>query len=148
MRGTNLVLIRPDAPIEAIMRTPVATVTEDTSVVEIAEILAANDIGAVAVVRRDALIGVVSERDLVAQVAVRADLAVATAADVMSTDLLTVGPHESILAAAERANAALVRHLPVLDDRGLAVGFVSVRDLGTVLIAAAARQLAAGSAGA
>lgn len=141
MRGTNLALIGPDARVEVIMRTPVATVTEDATLVDVAEVLASNEIGAVAVARRNTVIGIVSERDLVAQIAHGVDTTIATAADVMSTDLLTVGPRETILSAAERANAALVRHLPVLDDRGAAVGFVSMRDLLTVLIAAAARQV-------
>lgn len=137
MSNANLAVIRPDSPIEAVMRAPIASVTEDSSLAEIAEILAGNEIGAVAVTRHGAVIGVVSERDLVAQIALRVDPDLTTAADVMSTELLTVHTGETIVESAQRANAALVRHLPVVDDRGDTVGFVSVRDLMTVLIAAA-----------
>lgn len=137
MSNANLAVIRSDSPIEAVMRAPIASVTEDSSLAEIAEILAGNEIGAVAVTRHGAVIGVVSERDLVAQIALRVDPDLTTAADVMSTELLTVHTGETIVESAQRANAALVRHLPVVDDRGDTVGFVSVRDLMTVLIAAA-----------
>ncbi len=138
MSAANLALVKPGTSIKAVMRTPVATVTTDVSLADVVEILASNEIGAVAVVRRGIVIGVISERDIVAQVAMHVDFDVTTAGDVMSTDLLTVGTAETIISAAERANAALVRHLPVVDDHGEAVGFVSVRDLLTVLIAAAA----------
>lgn len=135
MSSHLLALVRPDSPVEEIMRAPVAAVETETSLREIAEILADNEIGAVAVTRHDAVIGLVSERDLVAAMARGAASETTTAADIMSTDLLTIGPTETVKTAAERANAALVRHLPVLDG-GSVVGFVSVRDLLAVLTSA------------
>lgn len=135
MSSQLLTLARPDSPVETIMRAPVATVETATSLQEIAEVLAANEIGAVAVTRHESVIGLVSERDLVAAMARGVAWDTTTAADVMSTELLTIGPKETIATAAERANAALVRHLPVLADRTI-VGFVSVRDLLAVLTSA------------
>lgn len=136
MPDTNLALVKPSSPVSAIMRAPVASVALDAPLVAIAEELAANEIGAVAVQRRDTVIGLVSERDLVQAIASGVPMETTTAADVMSTDLLTVDAHETIISAAERVNAALIRHLPVRDEAGEVIGFVSVRDLLAVLVSA------------
>jgi len=54
-------------------------------------------------------------------------------AEVMSNDLVTASPDESVLDAARRMEDAQVRHLPVL-DAGLIAGIVSMRDLFAVLL--------------
>ncbi len=46
----------------------------------------------------------------------------------MSTDLVTVGPGDTLEAAGTLMREAAVRHLPVLDGTEL-VGFLSIRDL-------------------
>ncbi len=136
MNQPSLALVTPDTPIAAIMRTPVASVAEDDTLTEVAQVLVDNEIGAVAVLRHDRVLGVVSERDMVGQIAAGTEMDLTTAGDIMTTDLVTVDPAEPIIAAAQRANAALVRHLPVLDDQRNPLGFVSVRDLLAVLVAA------------
>ena len=68
-----------------------------------------------------------------AHVAVGADPAHLTAADVMSNDLITASPDESVLVAARRMEDAEVRHLPVLDD-GRIAGIMSMRDVFTVFV--------------
>lgn len=133
MHGPNLALVRPDAPVAAIMRSPVATVSEQATLPEVADVLVDNEIGIVAVVRHDHVLGVVSERDLVAHLAAGRWPDETTAADIMTTDLLSVRPDEPIIAAAQRANAAQVRHLPVLEDGALR-GVLSIRDLLAVLV--------------
>jgi CBS domain-containing protein len=56
-----------------------------------------------------------------------------TASEVMSNDLVTVSPDDSVLDAARRMEDAQVRHLPVLEG-GLIAGIVSMRDLFSVLL--------------
>jgi CBS domain-containing protein len=49
--------------------------------------------------------------------------------DLMTRQVLTIGPSESCLEAVGRMHRARVRHLPVVDRDGLLVGVVTDRDL-------------------
>ena len=62
--------------------------------------LAADEVGAVPVLCVGKSVGLVSERDLVAHVAVGADLSHLTAGEVMSTEVVTAQQEDSILEAA------------------------------------------------
>lgn len=136
MTRSHLNLVGADSPVSRIMRFPVAAVESDASLFEAAEVMVANDIGAVAVLRHDVLVGVLSERDLAAQITAGADMHHTSVVAVMSGDLVTVHPEETVVSAAQRANAALIRHLPVVGDDGEVIGFISVRDLLEVLVSA------------
>ncbi len=50
-------------------------------------------------------------------------------AQVMSTDLFTVGPDDLVDVAASMMQWKRIRHVPVEDDQGLLVGFISYRSL-------------------
>jgi len=52
-----------------------------------------------------------------------------TVSDLMTTQLITVNASESIKEARADMELGVVRHLPVIDDRGRLVGVVSDRDL-------------------
>jgi CBS domain-containing protein len=119
--------------VRKVMVWPVATVDREATVSEVAEALAADEVGALCVTEDGYLAGIVSERDVVVHVGAGADLAHLTAAEVMSNDLVTASPDDSVLDAARRMEDAQVRHLPVLDE-GRIAGIVSMRDLFTVLV--------------
>ncbi len=125
--------VTPASQVRSVMVWPVATVDGGATLTEVAEALAADEIGALCVTEDGRLAGIVSERDVVTHVAVGADPGHLSAADVMSNDLVTVAPDDLVLVAARRMVDAQVRHLPVLDD-GLIAGIVSMRDLFTVLV--------------
>lgn len=128
--------VRPVTPVSEVrmaMMWPVATVDGSATLAEVAEALAADEIGALCVTEDGRLAGVVSERDVVVHLAAGADPTHLTASDVMSNDLVTISPGESLIVAARRMEEAQVRHLPVLDDN-LMAGIVSMRDLFTVLL--------------
>ncbi|MBC2931952.1 cyclic nucleotide-binding/CBS domain-containing protein [Nocardioides sp. zg-1228] len=127
----------PADAVARVMVWPVATVGTATSLLEVAEALAAEGVGVVAVVHNDRLAGLVSERDVVQHLAQGANPEHVTAADVMSVDLVTVGPDDHVLDTARRMVEADVRHLPVMDGDEIA-GIVSMRDLFGVIVAAAA----------
>ena len=133
MYTRTLTKVTPASQVRSVMVWPVATVDGGATLSEVAEALAADEIGALCVTGDGNLAGIVSERDVVAHVATGADPAHLSAADVMSNDLVTVAPDDSVLVAARRMVDAQVRHLPVLDD-GLIAGIVSMRDLFTVLV--------------
>ena len=118
----------PDVTVKSLMKWPVAVVAESTSLRQVAEALVADEVGALAVVEHGHLIGVISERDVVRQVAAGVDAEHKRAGDMMSTEPVTVTPEDTVEHAAALMREAEVRHLPVVDGTEL-VGFVSIRDV-------------------
>jgi len=123
---------RHDASVSRIMSWPVATIDHNATLEDAAEALAADQIGVVLVLRDGALAGLLSERDVVAHVAVGADTSHVTVGEAMAADLVTVPPDATVAAAATAMLEADVRHLPVLDGK-LIAGVLSMRDLVAVL---------------
>lgn len=129
----------PTDPIVRIMMWPVATVPGEASLQEVAESLASDGIGAVGIVENGHLVGIVSERDVVTHLAQGANPEHVTAAEVMSTDLVTARPGDSVLDAARSMVESEIRHLPVLEE-GRIAGFVSMRDVFEVLVDVASHE--------
>jgi CBS domain-containing protein len=122
-------------PLRHVMVWPVAVVEAEATLTEVADALAADEIGALCVTENGVLAGIVSERDVVAHVAAGADPETLTAAEMMSTDLVTVTPDDTVLDAAKRMQESQIRHLPVLMGDDIA-GIVSMRDIFDALVAA------------
>ncbi|WP_243613614.1 CBS domain-containing protein [Shimia aestuarii] len=108
---------------------PVYSVTPDTTLRETARLMAEKRVGAVAVLSGDALVGIISERDIVFK-GTAAGLAsdTATAAEVMTPDPVTVGIDDKVSDALAAKLGDAFRHLPVLED-GRLVGLLSFRDI-------------------
>jgi CBS domain-containing protein len=87
--------------------------------------------GSLLVLEGGELLGIITERDILKAVAngVALDTRIS---EVMSKDLITVGPGTSLREAAGVMTEKWIRHLPVL-DAGKLVGIVSQRDLAGVL---------------
>jgi CBS domain-containing protein len=85
-------------------------------------------VGALPVYRRHRLVGIVTERDVIAALADGADPATTRVADYMTDRPVTVRPDEDLEVAARRMAELGVRHLPVVDGDQL-VGVLSIRDL-------------------
>jgi len=122
----------PDRPVSRVMSWPVATIDSEATLEEAAEALAADNIGALLVLRGGGMAGIVSERDVVVHVAAGSDLSHLAVGEVMAGDVVTTPPETPIVQAARLMAEADVRHLPVLQDN-LIAGLVSVRDLLPVL---------------
>jgi CBS domain-containing protein len=108
----------------------VFTVTMATTVAEIAQQLGSRRIGSVLVMAdTDTVAGIVSERDLVRAVsqhgAVALDL---EARQVMTRDVVTCHPDDSIDHVMEVMTTGRFRHVPVV-DRGELLGIVSIGDV-------------------
>lgn len=112
----------------------VAHVPPGATVAEVAHLLHARRIGAVLVMEAgmavpDAVLGIVSERDIVARLAEHgASTLDMTAAEIMTRHLHTVGPDTSVVEAMGVMTARRVRHLPVMQGTTL-IGLVSIGDV-------------------
>ncbi len=142
-----------------LMTTAIISVTPETSVKELAIILASNKISGVPVLDgAGSLVGVVTENDLIDQgkklhiptVITILDsffflestdkmdkemkkIAGATVADICSTELITVGPEASLEEIATIMAEKRVHTLPVMDD-GQLIGIIGRRDIIQALI--------------
>jgi CBS domain-containing protein len=108
----------------------VATTTPAATIEELLDLLARYNVGALPVVDDGgALVGIVSERDVVRQLHQRGRaLLDASVADLMTADVVTCSPKDRAADLARVMTERRIRHLPVCDERGL-VGIVSIGDL-------------------
>jgi CBS domain-containing protein len=114
-----------------IMAKDVLAVAPTTTIVEAAARMHERRVGAVVVVDGGRLVGILTERDVLAAVATgRLDVPVA---DAMSHGPETVGPDESAGQAAALMIHGGFRHLPVVEG-GDVIGMISIRDLVRIFV--------------
>jgi CBS domain-containing protein len=119
----------------------VHTITRDDSVYAALELMAAHEIGALVVVDGRRVVGVLSERDYARKVILVGRASRDTkVADVMTSKVYTVTPHDTVRACMELMTDRRIRHLPVLEDGDL-VGLVSIGDLVKTIIAEQAFEI-------
>ncbi len=115
-------------------RTPYS-VAASWSVRRVVEYLCEKHVGAVPVVDADLVAGVFSERDLMRRVVLPGlDLDETGIAEVMTPQVICVGPDESYLVAKEMMVEHNIRHLVVKDAHDRLKGFVSLRELSEVAL--------------
>jgi CBS domain-containing protein len=112
-KGSNIVSIEPTATIETAVRT-----------------LAEHKIGALLVLGPDRrIIGILSERDIVRVLAEQGtDVLKKPLAQVMTREVFTCNPAETIGVIMERMTAGKFRHVPVIEQDQV-VGVVSIGDV-------------------
>lgn len=107
----------------------VVSAAPDDPVVQVVAMLGERRIGAVPVVGDGQVLGVFSERDLVALLREGDPSGLSRrVGEVMTAPAVTVKPEDAVLAALSLMTRRRVRHLPVLDE-GRLVGVVSIGDL-------------------
>jgi CBS domain-containing protein len=106
----------------------VLTIGSDAHLGEAVRRLADRNVGAIVVVDGDAVVGVLSERDVVRQLAVDPDVLQRTVADVMTAPVQTCGPEGTTDELMHLMTEQRFRHVPVVDD-GRLVGIVSIGDV-------------------
>ncbi|HEX9646807.1 MAG TPA: CBS domain-containing protein [Alphaproteobacteria bacterium] len=121
--------------------TQVFTITRDQSIAELAKELVERRIGAAVVVDGEgALIGVISERDIVYGVADEGSACLdRKVEDLMTADVISCTPDTTIVDVMNQMTERRIRHLPVLEDGRLA-GLVSIGDVVKQRIASAERE--------
>ena len=116
--------------------TQVWAVSPELTVFEAIQLMAEKNIGALLVIEKDKLVGLISERDYTRKVALRGksskDLHVR---DILSDRLTHVTPNHSIEECMRLMTENRIRHLPVVDGAQIK-GVVSIGDLVNWIISA------------
>jgi CBS domain-containing protein len=107
----------------------------DDTLAEAARKMWKQQTGSLLVMDGEDLVGIITERDVLKAVATGAKLEEIRIAEVMTKDVVTVGPGTSLREAAKIMADRWIRHLPVVDG-GKLVGVISQRDLAGVLAGA------------
>ena len=108
----------------------VASVRPGMTIAEVSRLLAGRRIGAVVVQdTADRLLGILSERDIVAAIAAHGARALDMAAEhLMTRTVKTASPHTTVDQAMNIMTAGRFRHLPVIEHDAL-IGIVSIGDI-------------------
>lgn len=106
----------------------VYTITSDSTVQQLLDVLAELNVGAL-IVSDDgkAMLGIVSERDIVRKLRTVENSRNMTVSEIMTTDVQLCGPDDSFGDLMSTMTEHRVRHIPVIAD-GAIVGVVSIGD--------------------
>jgi CBS domain-containing protein len=100
---------------------------DETAQVAVARMLESG-VGSVLVCESNHLLGIFTERDVLRLAGESTDLREVRVRDVMTTQVLSLGPEDDILAAARLMGEKRIRHLPIVQD-GNILGVVGIRDV-------------------
>jgi len=111
------------------------SIPPDASVFEAVQLMADKRVGALMVVDRNELVGVISERDYAREIVLKDRVSRDTPVSaIMTQRVLYVRPQQTLEECMALMTEKHLRHLPVLDN-GRLVGVVSMRDVVKDLIA-------------
>jgi CBS domain-containing protein len=112
------------------------TISPQATVFEAIQLLARKNIGALPVMEGDRLVGIFSERDYTRKVALEGKTSHTTRVhDILSPNVATMTPDETVEDAMRLMTEKHIRHLPVVEG-GRLVGLVSIGDMVNWIISA------------
>ena len=112
----------------------VVTINENKSALDAAVLMTEEFVGSAVVTSAFGIAGIFTERDLMMRVVGRKkDPEMISIKDVMTRDLIRVGPHDTVTKCLDLMKEHRCRHLLVF-DRDEFVGIVSLRDMVTLMI--------------
>lgn len=110
--------------------THVYSITPDATVGELARQLHERRVGALIVKDvSESIVGIVSERDVIRELALDSDVVGSTVEFIMTKDVVGVGPDFEVADLARLMTEKRIRHVPVIDEQGTLVGLVSIGDV-------------------
>ena len=121
--------------ISEIMTKAAVTDSSEDTLTEACDKMRHNQTSSILIMDGDRLVGIVTERDVVKSVARGLDPKDTRLKDVMTTDIVTIGPFTTLKEAANIMATKWIRHLPIVEGSKV-VGMISQRDLTGVLSAA------------
>ena len=114
--------------IKEIMTTDVRTVSANDSISEAANIMKQIDVGAVPVIDKNILVGIITDRDLVLRGLAEGKNSDERVSTIMSKDITTITPDMDVHKVADLMSTKQIRRLPVVENERL-VGIVSIGDM-------------------
>jgi CBS domain-containing protein len=113
-----------------ITKRPAASTRLSANMREVCQSLSDEKVGALAVVDRGRLVGIISERDIVVRVvAPGRDPQTTLVSEVMTAPVKTASRDITAREALELMHEGRFRHLPIVDEAGRLLGMISIRDL-------------------
>ena len=107
----------------------IVSITPDTLIYDALVIMAEKHIGALLVLDGDHLAGIFSERDYAREVVLKGRSSrTSHIKEVMTTNVITVSPKDTVEECMSLMSGKRVRHLPVIED-GKVIGILSIGDL-------------------
>ena len=114
---------------EIIEGRPLIHANTQEKVRDVAKRMSKENVGAVAVLDGERLVGVFSERDVMARVVAEGlDPDKTVISNVMTKDIVVADPRDTVDSALAKMHSVGCRHLPVVKEGNL-VGMLSIRDL-------------------
>jgi CBS domain-containing protein len=111
------------------------SINPDATVYEAIEMLAEKDIGALIVMEGEELVGVFSERDYARKLRLKGKYSIDTkVSEVMSSNVITLGPEQTLEDCMAVMTQKHVRHLPIMEE-GKVIGVISIGDAVNATIA-------------
>ena len=105
------------------------TTSPDSTVYDALKVMNDNNVGALLVFDKGAMVGILSERDYARKMILRGKHSQDTpVGEIMTTRIISVTPDQDLEACMELINSNRVRHLPVIDGATV-VGIVSIGDV-------------------
>ncbi|MGB5688023.1 MAG: CBS domain-containing protein [Woeseiaceae bacterium] len=110
------------------------SIVQDASVFDAIKLMADRGVGSLLVMEGRDLKGIVTERDYARKVIIKGRSSESTAvSEIMSTNIVTATPRQSVNDCMTLMTDRRIRHLPVVDD-GEVVGLISIGDLVQAII--------------
>ncbi|QDK79319.1 CBS domain-containing protein [Spirosoma sp. KCTC 42546] len=110
------------------------SVSSDQTVLDALRVMAEKNIGALLVVDKGVLTGIFSERDYARKVILKDRHSDDTLiADVMTANVITIGPDQRLEECMQIMSDKHIRHLPVMDN-GELIGIISINDVVKAII--------------
>jgi len=117
------------------------SVSPDATVYDAVALMAEKNVGALLVMENEKLVGIISERDYSRKVMLRGKRSRETfVREIMSTELTTANPRETVEECLRFMTDKRIRHLPVIDGDSLR-GVISIGDLVKEVISAQSATL-------
>ncbi len=113
---------------------PIYSVSGDVTVYDAIKIMGEKNIGALMVIEGDKLTGILSERDYARKIVLKGKASRETMVkEIMTGNVITVSPDDTIEKCMELMSANHFRHLPVTDSDKVA-GMISIGDVVNAII--------------
>jgi len=112
----------------------IISIPGDASVFDAIKLMADRAVGSLLIMDGDRLLGIVTERDYARKVILKGRSSESTRVEeIMSTNVLTASPRESVNHCMQTMTERRIRHLPVVED-GRVIGLISIGDLVQAII--------------